>query len=154
MHVLHTVTREEDIVITAINNGRSDIRAMGIMGMFVKTIPVASSSSYAKMHMADAAQKMQEQLLNTQSRDFYPFTKLVELYGIRPEIMYVYQPSEDGQHEDQIPLTLNQAKLPITVELTPQRDDYVLDLKYDGNVCSVGNDIESHHCRRISMVDK
>ena len=136
MYVLHMVTREEDIVITTINNGRSDIRTMGIMGMFVKTLPVASSAADAKLGMSAAAMKMQDQLLESQSRDFYPFTKLVELYGIRPEIMYVYQPSEDGQHEDQIPLTLNQAKLPITVELTPQRDDYVLDLKYDSDLYS------------------
>ena len=133
-HVLHAVTREDDIVITTINNGRSDVRMMGIIGMFVKTLPIASSASDAKMSIAAAAKKMQDQLLETQSRDFYPFTKLVELYGIRPEIMYVYQPSEGSPDEDRMKLTLNQAKLPLSVEVMPDGENYALALKYDNNL--------------------
>ena len=134
MHVLHTVTREDDIVITTINNGRSDVRMMNIMGMFVKTIPVVSSSSDSSKSVIEVVKLLQNQLLETQSRDFYPFTKMVELYGLRPEIMYVYQPrdvSEDDNQEDKMRLLLNQTKLPLDIQVMPEKDGFVLELQYD-----------------------
>ena len=134
MHVLHTVTREDDIIITTINNGRSDVRMMNIMGMFVKTIPVVSSSADSNKSIAEVVKQIQNQLLETQSRDFYPFTKMVELYGLRPEIMYVYQPrdvSEDDEQEDKMRLVLNQTKLPLDIQVMPEKGGYVLELQYD-----------------------
>lgn len=138
MHVLHAVTREEDIAITTINNGRSDVRMMNIMGMFVKTLPVASSSADGSLTVADAIKKIQEQVLETQSRDFYPFTKMVELYGLRPEIMYVYQPKEtdESSSDDTMRLTLNQSKLPLTVTVIPEGDAYTLELEYENSLYS------------------
>ena len=134
MHVLHTVTREDDIIITTINNGRSDVRMMSIMGMFVKTIPVVSSSADSQKNVVDVVKQIQDQLLETQSRDFYPFTKMVELYGLRPEIMYVYQPrdvSEDDEQEEKMRLLLNQTKLPLDIQVMPEKGGYVLELQYD-----------------------
>ena len=134
MHVLHTVTREDDIVITTINNGRSDVRMMNIMGMFVKTIPVVSSSADSTKSVIEVVKLLQNQLLETQSRDFYPFTKMVELYGLRPEIMYAYQPrdvSEDDDQEDKMRLLLNQTKLPLDIQVMPEKDGFVLELQYD-----------------------
>ena len=134
MHVLHTVTREDDIVITTINNGRSDVRMMNIMGMFVKTIPVVSSSADSTKSVIEVVKLLQNQLLETQSRDFYPFTKMVELYGLRPEIMYAYQPrdvSEDDNQEDKMRLLLNQTKLPLDIQVMPEKDGFVLELQYD-----------------------
>ncbi len=138
MHVLQTVTWNEDVVITTINNGRSDPRTMGIMGMFVKTIPAVWSAGSAKEPVADAVKRMQEQLLETQSRDFYPFTKMVELYGLRPEIMYVYQPvDESSTHdEDNMILALNQTKLPLDIDVMPQGDNYIMRLEFDKNLYS------------------
>ena len=134
MHVLHTVTREDDIVITTINNGRSDVRMMNIMGMFVKTIPVVSSSADSTKSVIEVVKLLQNQLLETQSRDFYPFTKMVELYGLRPEIMYAYQPrdvSEDDEQDDKMRLLLNQTKLPLDIQVMPEKDGFVLELQYD-----------------------
>ena len=135
-HVLHAITREDDIAITTINNGRSDVKMMGVMGMFVKTLPVVSTASDALQPFANVAKKMQDQVLETQSRDFYPFTKMAELYGLRPEIMYVYQPSEGGEDETdtQIRLTLNQTKLPLTISVVPENANFILDLEYDNHL--------------------
>ena len=143
MHVLQIVTREEDVVITTINNGRSDLRTMGTMGMFVKTIPVALSRNEMEQTIAEVMSKMQQQVLETQSRDFYPFTKMVERHGLRPEIMYVYQPSEgnttDG--DDSLRLTLNQTKLPLDITVLPHGEDYRLEIEYENQLFS-RSDIE------------
>ncbi len=138
MHVLHSVTREDDITITTINNGRADVRMMEIMGMFVKTLPVVSTSADGLQSIATVAKKIQNQVLETQSRDFYPFTKMVELYDLRPEIMFVYQPSGGEENEnDAINLTLNQSKLPLTIKVTPNgKDEYDMELEYDNSLYS------------------
>ena len=134
MHVLHAVTREEDVVITTINNGRSDIRLLGTMGMFVKTLPIVSTRGNNSESVAESIMAMQNQVLESQARDFYPFTKMVELYGIRPEIMYVYEPREDtddGDDEVKMHLTLNQTKLPLDIHVAPMGDRFELGLEYD-----------------------
>ena len=43
MQVLHRVTREESVLISTIQNGRSRAELMTTVGMFVKTLPVVSS---------------------------------------------------------------------------------------------------------------
>ena len=133
MHVLHTLTREDDVIITTINNGRSDVRMMNIMGMFVKTIPVVHSNAHSNKRVAEVVKLIQDQLIETQSRDFYPFTKMVELYGLRPEIMYAYQPKDVSQDEEEgkMRLLLNQTKLPLDIQVMPDRDGFVLELQYD-----------------------
>ena len=132
MHVLHAVTREERITITTINNGRSDGRMMGIMGMFVKTIPAVYAAGDEQV--LTAVKNMQSQLLETQARDFYPFTTMVEKFGVRPEIMFVYQPSAgntEGEEGEHFQLTLNQTKLPIEIMMMQDGDDFVMRLKYE-----------------------
>ncbi len=133
MNVLHAVTRDEDIVITTINNGREDLRTMGVMGMFVKTIPAVWQANGGQKNLAEAVNDMQQQILETQGRDFYPYTKMVELYGLRPEIMYVYQPTEESNtnEEDDMALTLNQTKVPLDITVLPEGDDYSLEIEYD-----------------------
>ena len=133
MHVLHTVTREDELSVATINNGRSDLRMMGTMGMFVKTIPAVSSAADGTASVAKAVRKMHYQLLETQSRDFYPFTKMVEQYGIRPQIMYAFQPGGESQEPagEQFHLQLNQTKFPLGVTVAPRGDDYVVMLEYD-----------------------
>lgn len=133
MHVIGLSTNDDNVVITTINNGRTDLRTMGTMGMFVKTIPVVFQQSTSTQYVAAAIKDMQQQILETQSRDFYPFTKMVERYGLRPEIMYVYQPTEDASDTDDVRmrLKLNQTKLPLDIQVMPQGGDYVIEIEYD-----------------------
>ena len=133
MHVLGITTNDDHVVITTINNGRADVRTMGIMGMFVKTLPVVFAQDDSRLNVSEAIRHTQQQLIETQSRDFYPFTKMVERYGLRPEIMYVYQPTEDPADDDDLDmhLQLNQTKLPLDVQVMPQGERYILQLEYD-----------------------
>lgn len=138
MHVLHVVTRESDIAVTTINNGRQNQRMLGIMGMFVKTIPVVSSVTDTSKTVAEMVHEMNEQILETQSRDFYPFTKMVELYGLHPQIMFVFQPGGDATEptEERFALSLNQTKFPFEVIVMPHGDDYLVRIKYDAHLYS------------------
>lgn len=144
MQILHRVTREEDVLITTIHHGRTDLRMMETMGMFVKTQPVVSNTpkeQVAKTEVKTAIQAIQSQMLETQKYDIYSFTKMVERYGIRAEIMYVYQgggmrtPEDD--EKDHISLDLNTAKLPLSLIVIPTgMEDYQLRLEYDASLYS------------------
>ena len=91
LQLLHRLTREKTIQITTVNNGRSDMRLLPTTGMYVKTLPVVSRCDRPAASPLEFARDIQQQFLTTQDYDFYPFTSLVEKFGVRPEIMYVYE---------------------------------------------------------------
>lgn len=143
MQVLHRVTREEDVLVSTIHHGRTDMRMMETMGMFVKTQPVVSHLTKQigkETSVAEAVADVQRQLLETQKYDVYSFTKLVERYGIHPEIIYVFQGGGTRKAEEKnnhISLELNTAKMPISFIVLPKGlDKYILRLEYDGSLYS------------------
>jgi len=147
LQLLHRIIREDTIQITTINNGRSDVRLLQSIGMFVKTLPVVSRcANPAEITPAAFAAEIQKQFLTSQDYDFYPFTSLVEKKGLRPEIMYVYEggigvpenPAGTSLAMSPIPLALNTAKVPLTL-LVFEHGDKELELvaEYDTSMYAV-----------------
>ena len=145
LHLLHNVTREQDVMITSINNGRSDARMLDIMGMFVKTVPVAASwdAESGKRDLRQAVEDVQRQFQQTQSYDFYPFTKMVERHHVRAEIMYEYQVGVEGNNEgndtfEMMDVMLDTAKMPLMVSVNPsdQAGKYRLVARYNPSLYS------------------
>lgn len=139
LQLLHRLTREENIQITTVNNGRNDIRLLSDTGMFVKTLPVVSRCKKPEGTPLEFAGRVQEQFLTTQDYDFFPFTTLVEKYGIRPDIMYVFEGGLDagadnvtGLNFSNIVLPLDTAKVPLTLLVfEPSEEEYELVAEYD-----------------------
>ena len=91
LQVLHRVTREESVLISTINNGRSRAELMNTIGMFVKTLPIVSTlpeKGAGNITVVDYATQFQQQYLNAVQRDFYPFSDIVKRHGIHPDMMY------------------------------------------------------------------
>lgn len=148
MQVLHRVTREEQILITSINNGRSDSRLVHAIGMYVKTLPVVSKMNFEKdgdMSVAQVAGILQKQFRQTQSFDFYPFTRMVERHHLHSEIMYVYQGGlleslTDMNKENVLRLRQNTVKFPLNVACYSFGGDrYGVLLEYDTSLYSHGD---------------
>lgn len=145
LQLLHRLTREQTIQITTVNNGRNDMRLLPDMGMFVKTLPVVSRCSAPTASPLEFARDIQSQFLTSQDYDFYPFTALVETKGVRPDIMYVYEgginlegDGDDTLKTEKIPLTLDTAKVPLTVLVfEPSSDEFELSLEYDTSMYSL-----------------
>ena len=144
MQALHRLTRNETIAITTVNNGRGDVRLVDDIGMFVKTLPVVSRIKPKEAHSlspVSMALDMQNQFNTTRGYDFYPFTEIVSRYGIRPEIMYVYEggvslDAADGPlSNEKISVALDTAKVPLTLLIfTPGEGKYRLELEYDASL--------------------
>lgn len=140
MQVLHRFTREHDIMVTTISNGRSSAVMGGSVGMFVQTLPVVSR--YAAASVADTVRQMHRQMLAVMDCDKYPFTKIVEDYGVRPQIMVAYQgdvlektPCLDNSEGVEGRLRLETVKLPVNINIWHRSEERIeMVLEYDSSV--------------------
>ena len=138
--LLHRVSREENVMITPINNGRADYRMQDIFGMFVKTLPIVTTvnpkTPDTKQTVVDAVRQMQEQFFDAQERDFYPFTRMVERHGVEALICYAYQAGlfEGGKTSlgESFDLHLDTVKFPIDLNINDGSDgEYEIAIDYD-----------------------
>lgn len=129
---LHNMTGEKDVQLMTIHNGRMDMRMMGIMGMFVKTVPAVSHLAAQGETMVDVAREVRKQFLKIQSYDFYPYTHLVERHGLSAQIMYdCIDLSSTVRPEDGKSLELSTAKYPVVVDVLEYADCYEVIVGYD-----------------------
>ena len=137
---LMRLTREKNLLYLTISSGRSETSELEhTVGMFVKTLPVVRQERFDtddSLTVHDYVQAVHRQLGESISREFYPYTRLVERYGVRGEILFIYQGSlfEGGEVKDSltIPLQLNETKLPLYVTAYPAGGEYVVSIEYDG----------------------
>src|SRR5574344_1353761 len=150
LQTLHRVTREDKVAITTIYHGRSDLKMLETMGMFVKTQPVVSvqTKENSGTTVSEAVLKIQKQILKTQSYDIYSFTKMVERYGLSAQIMYAFQggmpidTSDDRSEEEDIQMDLNTAKWRLSLAVIPASpSEYSLIIEYDTSIYAE-NDIQ------------
>lgn len=135
--LLHRVTREERVSFTTINNGRNDARKFGIIGMFVKTIPVVSKADYSST-MATAVKTIQKQSVEILSRDFYPYTHMVERHKLKTEILFAYQAVAESMNtqmeEKKYTLELGTTKMPLDISVIALNDNTnTLLVEYDAS---------------------
>ena len=139
MHVLWRITREDGVLVTTIHNGRDDARMQESYGMLVKTLPVAMTGDRA-CRFTESALSLQRQVAESADRSLYPFTHIVSRHGVRPNILYAYQGLQDyvakGHSEllagsKTMPLELDMAKVPLSVEIRPAAEGFELLAEYD-----------------------
>lgn len=73
-----------------VNNGRHDDGLMDTVGMFVRTIPLRFDIPDGKV-VAEFLQDVQNKLFDSMEHDCISFGELVENYGVRFDVSFVYQ---------------------------------------------------------------
>lgn len=112
----------EQVVYTTIYNGRSDSRLDRAVGMLVKTLPVTASAD-AGTTVRDFSVAIGKQILDSMVNDTFSFAEISEKYGIRADIMFVYQDetfTNDAINNDIAEIekaAAEEAKEPISVEV-------------------------------------
>ncbi|MGX8695876.1 MAG: amino acid adenylation domain-containing protein, partial [Prevotella sp.] len=137
--VLHSVTRQQRLMLATVSNGRSLAQTQNIVGMFVKTLPMVSEIAPDGTTFSAAAQAMHRQSIQSMNHDFYPLTEMVERHGLRPEILYVFEggiydnvAAPFSSDTDVIVPRLDTQKMPIEVMVnTDQEGNYTIQLNYD-----------------------
>ena len=79
----------DDVCITTISNGRSNLKVANTMGMFVNTLALASKigSQSVQQFIHESADTFEQTL----AHENYPFAKIAADYGLKADIMFTYQ---------------------------------------------------------------
>ena len=144
-------------VFTTIYNGRSDSRFMNTLGMFVKTLPVRSPSF---TNAKDYFVQVQNELLGLMENDLYPFEEASREFNIVPNTMIAYQGDSFnfdelcGEKVENIPLKLNAAKMPFSLDVYKSAGGYQFFLEYrkDSYSKKLGSDIMASFEKFVSAL--
>ena len=88
-YALSRFTNNEQICITTISNGRSDLRISNTTGMFVNTL--ALSAWIGEQKVMDFLNETSQNFDETLTHEKYPFAQIAADYDLSAEIMFAYQ---------------------------------------------------------------
>ena len=86
---LSRFTNNEQVCITTISNGRSDLRIRNTVGMFVNTL--ALSAQIGEQTVMDFLDETSRNFDETLRHENYPFAQIAADYDLSAEIMFAYQ---------------------------------------------------------------
>ena len=88
-YALARFTNTEDICITTISNGRSNLRIAGTIGMFVNTLPL--TAKIGEQRVSAFIQETAQTFQQTLEHEDYPFARIAADYNLSADIMFAYQ---------------------------------------------------------------
>ena len=86
---LSRFANSEQVCITTVSSGRSNLNIRNTVGMFVNTL--ALSATIGKQTVREFLQEVSENFDETLSHENYPFAQIAADYGLTAEIQFVYQ---------------------------------------------------------------
>ncbi len=134
---------ESGALFTAIYNGRTDPRTFPVVGMLVKTLPVYIQIDDA-CGAAEYVGAVKDHLAALMANDLFSFAEASRAYGIRSDIIFAYQGDEfsgvsiAGHAAEQIALSLNTAKAPLSIDVFREGDAYRFNWEYRADLYSEG----------------
>ncbi len=125
----------DDVVYSTIYNGRSDSRLASSVTMLVKTLPVLIHTE-GNRAVTDMISETQEQLMNSMANDVYSFAEISAAYGIRSDIIFIYQGdnfefnSLCGEPAEFINVLPGVAKAPISLNVYLKNGKFEVEAEY------------------------
>jgi len=100
-YALSRFTNSEQLCITTISNGRSDLRISNTVGMFVNTL--ALSTTIAEQTVLEFLDETSKNFDETLQHESYPFARIAADYDLSAEILFAYQMGifDDYQYKGQ-----------------------------------------------------
>ena len=96
-YALSRFTNSEQLCITTISNGRSDLRISNTTGMFVNTL--ALSAQIGEQTVLEFLDETSKQFDETLQHEKYPFAQIAADYDLSAEIMFAYQMGVLNEHK-------------------------------------------------------
>ena len=88
-YALSRFTNNEQLCITTLSNGRSDLRISNTVGMFVNTL--ALSAEIGEQSVMEFLNETSKNFDETLRHEYYPFAQIANDYDLSAEIMFAYQ---------------------------------------------------------------
>ena len=108
----------EQVCMTTVSSGRSDLRIRNTVGMFVNTL--ALSATIGKQSVKEFLKEVSENFEETLLHENYPFAQVAADFGLMPEIQFVYELGVVNEYTvgstplEMEALEINEPKFPIT----------------------------------------
>ena len=141
-YALSRFTNNEQICITTISNGRSDLRIRNTVGMFVNTL--ALSAQIGEQSVMEFLNETSVHFDETLRHENYPFAQIAADYDLTAEIMFAYQMGVmnqyivNGQKLDIESLELNTPKFRIAFYIQEKEGVPGVIVEYDNGRYSQG----------------
>lgn len=116
-------TGEQQVSLCTISNGRSNLRTMNTMGMFVNTLGLVSDVN-PDLTATEFIKRTHQEFTETLRHENYPFAAVSRDYGFRADVVFAYQVnviSNYQVHDQAITienLELSRAKFPLYIYVT------------------------------------
>ena len=118
-YALSRFANSDQVCITTVSNGRSDLRIRNTVGMFVNTLVLNATigTKTVREFLKETSEDFDETLLH----ENYPFAQIAADYGLTAEIQFVYELgvvndySVGGTSLEMEALEINVPKFPITI---------------------------------------
>ncbi len=109
---LSRFANSDQVCITTVSSGRSNLNIRNTVGMFVNTL--ALGATIGKQTVKEFLQEVSENFDETLSHENYPFAQIAADYGLTAEIQFVYQLGMISQYVCQgAPLELENMELQV-----------------------------------------
>lgn len=140
-YVLSRFSGKDNALYTTVYNGRSDSRLTRAVTMLVKTFPVMIAAT-PDQEITAFVSAMSRQLVNSMSNDICSFAEIARSNDISADVMFVYQGKGfagdciGGERAERIPLAVNEAKAPISLQVFQRDGRYRFDCEYRSDLYS------------------
>ena len=134
-YVLSRFANNDQLCITTVSGGRSNLQIRNTVGMFVNTL--ALSAHIGQQKVKEFLQEVSDNFDETLRHENYPFAQIAADYGLTAEIQFVYQLGVMSQYVCQgTPLELenlelNVPKFPITFFIKNYEGKPTICVEYD-----------------------
>ena len=126
----------DQVCITTISNGRSNLKVANTMGMFVNTL--ALSSKIGSQSVCEFLHESAETFEQTLAHENYPFSRIAADFGLKADIMFAYQMGVLSDYRvggkkvtaDET-MELNVPKFKIAFYITDEGGEPVVAIEYD-----------------------
>ena len=87
---LNKYTFSDNALITTIFNGRSNSSYINTQALLVKTLPIVSINDDRNLSIKEYFKSVNDIWMETISHSDYPYTRISEEFGLKPEFFYAY----------------------------------------------------------------
>ena len=127
----------DDACHATVYAGRSGGRTARLVGMLVKTLPVVFRFDPDESPGA-LIRRTGDQLISSMQNDAFPFSEISARFGVTSDVLFAYQGILEDKGALDSQMEIRDVKNPLTVQVYPMRDGFLMDVEYDASMYSEG----------------
>ncbi len=125
----------DDACHATVYTGRKGGKTAHLVGMLVKTLPVVFRFDLDESPGA-LVRRTGDQLIASMQNDIFPFSEISSRMGVTSDVLFAYQGILEDESVLDSQMEIKDVKNPLTVQVYPMKDGFLMDIEYDASVYS------------------